>query len=226
MAETTDPLTRQLVLTALTTEHFNLQTARAGTIGEANGRSSLYLSTLSRATIAIAFIGQSGLGGAFYLFALTLVPTVFLLGVFTFLRLLQTSIEDRVFIVVGFRIREYFLRLDPAAAPYFPPTDRQGIAILERMGILSQSPLQLLLTAASMVAGINAIVGGVSVGLALHALLDAPAAVAGTTGALAALVFAALFLAYEIRRFTHAASLVPELYGGAGAGMPGWSVGG
>jgi hypothetical protein len=112
MAEATDPLTRHLVLTALTTERFNLQTARAATIGEANG-SSLYLGTLSSATIAIAFIGQNDLGGAFYLFALTLLPTVFLLGVSTFLRLLQTAMEDRVFIVATFRIREYFLRLDP-----------------------------------------------------------------------------------------------------------------
>ena len=43
MDEPTDPLARQLALTALTTEHFNLQTARMGTIAEANGRSTLYL---------------------------------------------------------------------------------------------------------------------------------------------------------------------------------------
>ena len=57
MDEPTDPLARQLALTALTTEHFNLQTARMGTIAEANGRSTLYLGALSSATIAIAFVG-------------------------------------------------------------------------------------------------------------------------------------------------------------------------
>src|SRR5437773_586114 len=71
MDEPRDPLARQMALTALTTEQFNLQTARMGTIAEANGRSTLYLSTLSSAVIAIAFVGQANeLGDAFYLFAL------------------------------------------------------------------------------------------------------------------------------------------------------------
>jgi hypothetical protein len=135
MDEPADPLARQLALTALTTEHFNLQTARMGTIAEANGRSTLYLGTLSSAVIAIAFIGQaSQLGDAFYLFALTLLPPVFLLGVFTYLRLVQTSIEDMVYVVGSFRIRQYFLRLDPAAAPFFLPTSPEGIRKLERIG--------------------------------------------------------------------------------------------
>ena len=48
--------------------------------------------------------------------ALTLLPPVFLLGVFSFLRLVQTSIEDMVSALGSFRIRQYFLDLDPAAA--------------------------------------------------------------------------------------------------------------
>jgi hypothetical protein len=124
MDNSADPLARQLAVTALTTEHFNLQSARMGTITEANGRATLYLGTLSSAVIAIAFVGQANqLGDAFYLFALTLLPPVFLLGVFSFLRLVQTSIEDMVYALGSFRIRQYFLGLDPAVAPYFPPTD-------------------------------------------------------------------------------------------------------
>jgi hypothetical protein len=51
MDQPADPLARQLALSALTTEHFNLQTARMGTIAEANGRSTLSggLSATSRA---------------------------------------------------------------------------------------------------------------------------------------------------------------------------------
>ena len=100
MDQPTDPLARQLALTALTTEQFNLQTARMGTIAEANGRSTLYLGILSSAVIAIAFVGQANqLGDSFYLFALLLLPPVFLLGVFSCLRLVQTSIEDTVYAV-------------------------------------------------------------------------------------------------------------------------------
>ena len=43
-------------VTMATTEHFNLQTARAATISEANGRARIYLATLSTNLIALAFI--------------------------------------------------------------------------------------------------------------------------------------------------------------------------
>jgi hypothetical protein len=224
MDQPTDPLARQLALSALTTEHFNLQTARMGTIAEANGRSTLYLGTLSSTVIAIAFIGQANrLGDTFYLFALTLLPPVFLLGVFTYLRLVQISIEDLVLAVGSFRIREYFLRLDPAAVPFFPPTGPEGVKKLERIGVVTSSPLQMLLTAASMVACINAIVGGVTVALAVRSLLDASVLVAAVTGGVLTLALAALFLVYQVRRVRRAAAVVPELYEGQSPDMPGWS---
>jgi hypothetical protein len=224
MDEPTDPLARQLAVTALTTEHFNLQSARMGTITEANGRATLYLGTLSSSVIAIAFVGQANqLGDAFYLFALTLLPPVFLLGVFSFLRLVQTSIEDMVYALGSFRIRQYFLGLDPAVAPYFPPTDPQGMTKLERIGVVATGPLQLLLTAASMVACINAIVGGVTVALAVRSLLEAPVPAAAVTGAVVALGLGTLFVIYQVRRFRRAAAVVPDLYEGASPGLPGWT---
>jgi hypothetical protein len=223
MDEPTDPLARQLAVSALTTEHFNLQSARMGTITEANGRATLYLSTLSSAVIAIAFVGQANqLGDPFYLFALVVLPPVFLLGVFSFLRLVQTSIEDIVYAVGSFRIRQYFLGLDPAAAPFFPPTDPRGMTKLKRIGVVSTGPLQMLLTAASMVACINAIVGGVAVALALRSLLEASVPVSAVVGTLVGLGLAALFFAYQVRRFRRAATVVPELYEGQSPDMPGW----
>jgi hypothetical protein len=224
MDEPTDPLARQLALSALTTEQFNLQTARMGTIAEANGRSSLYLGTLSSAVIALAFVGQaSELGDAFYLFALALLPPVFLLGAFSYLRLVQTSIEDMVYTVGSLRIRQYFLGLDPAAVPFFPPTDPRGMAKLERIGVVSTGPLQLLLTAASMVGCINAIVGGVAVALTVRWLLAAPVPMAVATGAVVAVGLAALSFGYQVRRFRRAAAIAPELYEGRSPAMPGWT---
>jgi hypothetical protein len=222
--EPTDPTTRQMALTTLTTEHFNLQTSRIGTISEANGRSSLYLGTLSSATIAIAFIGQaSALGDSFYLFALTLLPTVFLLGIFTFVRLVQTGIEDYVYGVGTVRIREYFVRLDPEAAPFFLPTDVEGIKKLQRMGMISTSPLQGLLTPGSMVACINAIVAGVAIALALRSLLSASAHLSAVIGGISALAVATLFVTWGIHRFKRAAAVVGELYDWEGSGIVAWS---
>ena len=45
-------------VTFASTEHFNLQTARALTVSESNGRASIYLAALSSNLIALAFIGQ------------------------------------------------------------------------------------------------------------------------------------------------------------------------
>jgi hypothetical protein len=74
---------RQLLL-ALTTEHFTLQTARAATIADSNGRSALYLATVSSAVVALGFIGQlAHTGQAFFLFALALLPALVLLGILT-----------------------------------------------------------------------------------------------------------------------------------------------
>jgi hypothetical protein len=81
--------------TFATTEHFNLQTARAITVSESNGRASIYLAALSGNLIALAFVGQmSRLGAAFYAFALILLPVLAFVGVVTFVRLVQSSIED------------------------------------------------------------------------------------------------------------------------------------
>jgi hypothetical protein len=82
-------------VTMATTEHFNLQTARAATISEANGRANIYLAALSSNLIALAFIGQmSRLGTAFYAFSLLLLPVLAVVGVVTFQRLVQSSLED------------------------------------------------------------------------------------------------------------------------------------
>jgi hypothetical protein len=52
--------------------------------------------------------------------------------------------------------------------------------------VVATGPPQLLLTAASMVGSINAIVGGVAVALAIRSLLRTPVPVATVTGAVVA----------------------------------------
>jgi hypothetical protein len=67
----------QRLLQALTTEHFTLQTARSATIMETNGRSALFLSTVSSAVVALAFIGQlADVGQPFFLFASAVLPAL------------------------------------------------------------------------------------------------------------------------------------------------------
>ena len=105
--------------TFATTEHFNLQTARAVTVSEANGRASIYLAALSGNLITLAFVGQmSRLGATFYAFALILLPVLAFVGVVTFVRLVQSSIEDLAYANRIALLRSFYLRASPELEPY------------------------------------------------------------------------------------------------------------
>jgi hypothetical protein len=53
----------QAAVTFATTEHFNLQTERAATTGEANGRASIFLGSVSAELIALGFAAQGSNSG-------------------------------------------------------------------------------------------------------------------------------------------------------------------
>lgn len=157
------------VMQFMTTEHFTLQTARAATIADASGRASLFLSTVSGALVAIAFIGQvSNLGTAFYIFALVLLPSLVFLGVVTCVRVLETSIEDSIYARGINRIRHYYLDQAPHVTPYFILSaydDDTGV--MRNMGF-GPSRGQIFFTTAGMISVINSVLVGVFVGLLLH----------------------------------------------------------
>jgi hypothetical protein len=156
--------------TFATTEHFNLQTARALTVSEANGRANIYLAALSSNLIALAFIAQvSGLGRVFYVFALILLPVLAFLGVVTFLRLVQSSLEDIAYAHRIGRLRDFYLRLSPELEPYLLVVRGPRGAAPAPRGILAPSAWQLTLTTAGMVAVVNSVVLAACAGLVLKA---------------------------------------------------------
>jgi hypothetical protein len=172
--------------TFATTEHFNLQTARAITVSEANGRASIYLAALSSNLIALAFIGQmSQLGVAFYAFALILLPVLAYVGVSTFLRLVQSSIEEISYAHRIGLLRGFYLRLAPELEPYVVVV-RGKRSDEDR---LAPSARQLMLTAAGMVAAVNSVVIAAFAGLVLEAIgvhwLAVPLACGAAIGAAA-----------------------------------------
>jgi hypothetical protein len=173
--------------TFATTEHFNLQTARAVTVSEANGRASIYLAALSGNLITLAFVGQmSRLGATFYAFALILLPVLAFVGVVTFVRLVQSSIEDLAYANRIALLRSFYLRVSPELEPYLvvarPPAPAHG----ER---LAPGAWQLTLTTAGMVAVVNSVVVAACAGLVLEAAgvhsLAIPVAVGAVIGAAA-----------------------------------------
>jgi hypothetical protein len=168
------------LLTVLTTEHFVLQTARGGTIGEANGRASIYLGALSSALIALGFVADQP--DTFRAFAAVVLPAVLVLGWFTFMRMVQTTVENVLYLTRIQRIRRWYAQLAPDA-PWFAdlgtPVSREVAAALTTTG-MRPGWQQMLFTAAAMVAALNAIVLGVAACLLLRAVdvASLPAAVA------------------------------------------------
>jgi ABC-type sugar transport system permease subunit len=162
-------------VTIMTTEHYNLQMGRAMTVADANGRSTLYIGAVSGALIAIAFTGQvSRMGTAFFVFSLVLLPSLFLMGLITFERVLQSGIEDLTYARGIMRIRRLYLEYAPQLRPSFMlAADDDSRRPTLKVG-LHPSWWQVFLTTAGMIAAINSVLLGVFVGLLLAALFSFP----------------------------------------------------
>jgi hypothetical protein len=171
--------------TFATTEHFNLQTARATTVAEANGRASIYLAALSSSLIALAFTGQhSRVGTTFYAFALILLPVLVFVGVVTFQRLVQLSIEDLAYAHRIALLREFYVRVAPELEPYVLIPRRPSATSPADADPLAPSSWQLTRTAADMVAVVNSVVVAACAGLVLQAAAMGPFAIPLAFGAI------------------------------------------
>jgi hypothetical protein len=182
------------LLSALVTEHFVLQSVASSTIGESGSRAAIYLSALSSGLVAIGFASSSPKTLA--VLAYTVLPTVFILGYFTMVRLIDTAVENIVAQTRIDGIRRYYSGLHPLAPEFFPP---EGDAASGRHGV-RYGRWSLLFTMASMITIVNAVLGGTTVALigslALH--LATPASVA--IGVIVGLGMLAATLYYQARR--------------------------
>jgi hypothetical protein len=196
---------RQALLTALTTEHFTLQGARSTTVSENTGRSSLYLTAVSSALVALGFIGQvSEAGDTFQLFSLAVIPVLFWLGLLTFIRVLEKSIEDLYYARAINRIRHYYLELAADDAGYFLLGGNDDVAGVFANMATSPSRAQLLYSPATTVGVVNSVVGGSGIALLIGAVSDASPGLAVAVGAVAAGGLALVHVLHERRTFTRA----------------------
>jgi hypothetical protein len=196
------PERRQAFMQALTTEHFTLQTARAVAVNEGNGRTALYIGALSSTLVALALVAQrSPLGQVFYAVALTVLPAVLFLGLVTYVRVLQSSIEDILYARAINRIRHYYTEIDPSQAHYFLLSGRDDFRGALANMCIRDSWTQFLFTMPSAVAVINALLAGVTVALALVTAIDAPLPFTVLTGMALGTTVLGLHLAYQVRRF-------------------------
>lgn len=125
-------------LTALTTEHYTLQSARAGTTHESNGRASLYLASVGGGVVALAFVAEStGISSApARLFAATVLAALILMGLITHQRLVHLAVEDAVLAQAIARIRGGYVHAAPEITPYLLlPTHDGRAGALHNTGV-------------------------------------------------------------------------------------------
>ena len=196
-----DEVDRQALLTTLTTEHFTLQGARGSTVAESSARAAMYLGALSASLVSLGFVAQvSAAGDTFRVFALVVLPTLFILGVFTFVRLIESAVEDIFYGRAINRIRRYYFELAGPESRYFmlQPYD-DAVGVLRNMG-LTPSGRQLYFTTASAIAVVNSVVGGSALAIAVWVAFDASLAVAAVVGAVFVAVSVPAHLGWLRRR--------------------------
>jgi len=186
---TTAPDREQQLLTALTTEHFTLQGARAQTLSESSARAAVYVGAVSSSLVALGFIGQvSAVGAPFQIFAMIVLPTLYMLGIVTHIRLVECGVEDVRYGMAINRIRGYYRELAGDQARLFLLSghdDARGV--FENAGVPAGHRPQVF-SFATVVAAINAVVGGSAVGIAVATFADVPLAVTAAVGASAGAV--------------------------------------
>jgi hypothetical protein len=198
---------RAAFLSALTTEHFVLQTAASATVAESNSRASIYILALSSSLVAIGFAVQSR--EAFGPLVASVLPALFVLGLLTVIRLVDVTLEHQQYLRGIAQIRAYYRTLTPDAAEYFA-AERGRWPEAQATPALQLGPtLGLLTTTATMVAFINTFVAGAGVALLTRRLTGASLSITLLAGAGTAVILVTLFLVYQEWRFGLAQAVAP-----------------
>src|SRR4051794_4671654 len=111
---------------------------------------------------------MSRLGPAFYAFALILLPVLGFVGLVTFTRLVQSSVEDIAYAQRIGRLRDFYLSVVPELEPHVLVVRGPHAAALLHGQQLGPSRWQLSLTTAGMVAVVNSVLIGACAGLVLQ----------------------------------------------------------
>lgn len=186
-------------MSALTTEHFVLQTEASATIAEAGARSSLYILSLSSSLVAIGFASQSR--EVFMPFVAAVLPAVFLLGIFTIFRLVDITVENMRCLAGIAHIRSYYRTLTPEAAMHFSAERGRWPEARSTPELSPGTTIAFLTTSASVIAFINGIVAGAGIALLLIESFGSTIAVALLAGIAVTVLMTFAFFGYERLRF-------------------------
>jgi hypothetical protein len=210
-----DTVPSSALMSALTTEHYTLQAARSSTIIEANGRSSLFLSAVSGALLALALVAQlDRLGGTFLVFAFSVLPALLMLGVMSYARLADLAVHDAYYARAIGRIRSFYFDVaGPGARQYWllGAGDDQH-AVMRRHAGQRLTRWHGWTRQATAVAAVTAVIAGVLGGLAVDMASPLTLPVTAVIGVVLAVVVLVGLLADQERRWRQSEQRSPALF--------------
>lgn len=155
----------------LATEHWGVLGTRSMTWAEASSRTTVFLTVLSAAVVALALVADAaGFGDTFASFALALLPIVLFMGLTTYARLVQINHQDVYFVIAMNRLRHAYIAMAPELEPYFVTASTDDWKALNTTFSYGASRnfrpwMQFLVTTPTMVASINAVIAAAGAAL-------------------------------------------------------------
>jgi hypothetical protein len=204
------------LLSALTTEHFTLQSARSSVVVESNGRGQLFLSAVTGVVVGLALVAElDGLGRTFIVFALSLLPALLVLGLTSYLRLAELAVHDAIYARAIGRIRTFYVGIEPSARDYWLlPAGDDSHAVMRPAGQRHTAWdhfLHRISHAATAVAALTSVVAGVLYALVGHlGRASSPALLGVGASGVAIALFVSLMIDQE-RRWRRSHRDIPPL---------------
>jgi hypothetical protein len=160
------PLDDPRVLQILSTEHWSLLSARSLVYNESFARAGMFLTFLSASLVALAFVANAmGFNREVLILASLLLFVDIAIGLATLGRMLDASVDDLRSIAGMNRIRNAYIRIAPAVAPFFiSGTHDDSTGVLDTYGDATirtgmTAFLHGLTTAGGMILTIDALLG-------------------------------------------------------------------
>jgi hypothetical protein len=183
-------------------EHWSLLATRSLIWQEIFSRTGTFLTILSATMVALSLVVQAdGFGESFHMIALLVLPLVLLVGITTYIRLLEADIEDAWLVIGMNRLRHAYIEMVPDIEPFLvtgyyddQPHLLRTYSFGRKIGfthLLAGSPV--------IVALIDALLSGVLVAIVCQAA-GAPAWLQVTLGVVVGLGVAVALCAVFLRR--------------------------
>lgn len=181
-------------LTILTTEHMALQSARMACLQDIQGRTSMFLTSVSGTLVALGFLGAADhFGPGFVVSALTLLATLWVLGFLTLLRIGQIDFED-VIIAFGIaRIRHRYTEIEPSMRDRLVRSIHDDLPGLNAETGGANTRWQGLMPTQSLVSFLASVIAGAEVAVIVTVASHATLRVAAVSGIVAGAVNVLLF---------------------------------